>query len=273
MNKKTIHILLIAVPILFFASGVFWGALAANVDINFLTQESATPGEFVNNFYKFALGIAGAAAFAVIIWGAILYTTSAGNPAKQKDARDWIMGAIWGVVLLLAAYLILYTINPNLVDLTSPTLEKINLQPVSNVVASGLEGIRYEDDQRVRTELENGGIGVKMACLPGQSINCVNLAGMREATVKEIGDIAARVGSSNVFVTGGTEGGGIHAIGTESHSTGYKFDLRLDDNLNSFITGRFENIGTRSDGAVQYKSPFSEAIYALEDDHWDVLVP
>ena len=126
MNKKTISILLFIVPILFFASGLFLGASAADVNINFLTQESENPGEFVNNFYKFALGIAGIAAFAVIIYGAIIYTTSAGNPSKQQDARSWITGAIWGVVLLLAAYLILYTINPNLVDLTSPTLNQIN---------------------------------------------------------------------------------------------------------------------------------------------------
>lgn len=126
MNKKTISILLFIIPILFFASGLFLGASAANVNINFLTQESESPGEFVNNFYRFALGIAGVAAFAVIIYGAVLYTTSAGNPSKQQDARSWITGAIWGVVFLLAAYLILYTINPDLVNLTSPSLEQIN---------------------------------------------------------------------------------------------------------------------------------------------------
>ncbi len=126
MNKKIIYIFFIAIPVLFFSSGMFLNALAANLNIDFLTSESGTPGEFVNNFYKFALGIAGVAAFAVIIYGAILYTTSAGNPSRQQDARSWITGAIWGVVLLLAAYLILYTINPDLVNLTSPSLEQIN---------------------------------------------------------------------------------------------------------------------------------------------------
>ena len=223
MNRKIIHIFFIAVPILFFASGIFFSASADNLNINFLTSESGTPGEFVNNFYRLALGVAGAAAFAVIIYGAILYTTSAGNPSKQQDAKSWIMGAIWGVVLLLAAYLILYTINPNLVDLTSPTLEKINFQPVSNVAASGLEGTRYADNQRVREILTRGGIGVKEACLPGQSVGCVNLAGIREQTISEVQNLAARVDSSNVFITGGTEGG--HEIGTASHSTGNKVDL------------------------------------------------
>ena len=88
MNRKIINIFFIAVPILFFVGGIFFSALAANLDITFLTSESGTPGEFVNNFYRFALGIAGVAAFAVIIWGAILYTTSAGNPSKQQDAKS-----------------------------------------------------------------------------------------------------------------------------------------------------------------------------------------
>jgi hypothetical protein len=246
-------------------------AFAANVNVDFLAKESSNPGEFVNNFYKFALGIAGAAAFAVIIWGAILYTSSAGNPSGQQNAKSWIMGAIWGVVLLLAAYLILYTINPNLVDLTSPELKKINLGPAPSAFASDLEGLRYEDDQRVREILTKGGIGAKEQCLPGLSVNCVNLNGMRQETINEILNIAARVGSPNIFITGGTEGG-VHIIGLESHSTGYKFDLRLNDNLNSFIINRFEQIETRSDGATQYKSPFSGAIYALENDHWDILV-
>jgi len=78
------------------------------------------PGSLVNNFYTIALGLAAASAMGVLIYGAILWTVS-GAVATKKDAMDWIWGAIWGFVLLIAAYLILYTINPNLVNLSSPT--------------------------------------------------------------------------------------------------------------------------------------------------------
>jgi len=79
------------------------------------------PGALVKNFYTTALGLAAACAMGVLIYGAILWTMS-GAVTSKKDAMDWIWGAIWGFVLLLAAALILYTINPSLLNLTSPTM-------------------------------------------------------------------------------------------------------------------------------------------------------
>ena len=125
MNNKAIKIILTFIPIVFFVGSLALNASAASLNIDFITEENRTPEDLVGNLYKFSLGIAGVAALAVMIYGAILYTTSAGNPSKQSDARAWITGAIWGLVLLLAAYLILYTINPDLVDLTSMELDEI----------------------------------------------------------------------------------------------------------------------------------------------------
>lgn len=79
--------------------------------------QGQNPAYLVSKFYQIALGLVGAAALGIILYGAILYTLSAGSPPKQSEARDWITGGIWGVVLLLSAYLILYTINPKLVDI------------------------------------------------------------------------------------------------------------------------------------------------------------
>jgi hypothetical protein len=259
MPKKT----LIFYFFLIFSAVLPLAVFAADVNLNFLTNETSNPGEFVANLYKFALGLSGAAAFGVIIYGAILYASSAGNPSKQKDAWDWIRGAIWGVVLLLAAYLILYTINPNLVDLTSPELNEINIVPFESSNSAGLT------ESNARSQLSQQSIGTKSACNPGQTKDCVKLEGMRQDTVDEIFNIAGEVGSSNIFVTAGTEAG--HSDGPTSHMQGYKFDLRLNTVLSSYITDHFEHIGKRSDGVEQYKSS-TGAIYALESDHWDVLV-
>ncbi|PIU98446.1 hypothetical protein COS61_01390 [Candidatus Wolfebacteria bacterium CG03_land_8_20_14_0_80_40_12] len=79
-------------------------------------EKIKTPADLVQNFYKIALGLAGAAAFGVLIYGAILWTVSGAVSSKQ-DARERITGALWGLLLLLAAYLILWTINPELVNL------------------------------------------------------------------------------------------------------------------------------------------------------------
>ena len=75
------------------------------------------PGALVIKFYEYALGIVGIVALGVIIYGAILWIVSTGNPSKIQEAKSWIMGAIWGITLLLGATLILRTINPRLAEI------------------------------------------------------------------------------------------------------------------------------------------------------------
>jgi hypothetical protein len=87
-----------------------------------------SPGSFVNGFYTFALMIGGVLAFGAVVYGGILYAVSAGNPGKQSEGKEWIKSAIYGLLLLAGAYLVLYTINPNLVNLSLPTLQSINIQ-------------------------------------------------------------------------------------------------------------------------------------------------
>ena len=92
---------------------------------------SSTPGAYVANFYQFALLIAGVLALGAIVYGGVKYATSAGNPSAQSDGKEWILSAIYGLLLLAGAYLILYTINPNLVNLGSTALTPVNLSQPS----------------------------------------------------------------------------------------------------------------------------------------------
>ena len=48
--------------------------------------------------------------------------TSMGDAGTTKDAFDGIQQALWGLLLLFSTYLILYLINPKLVDLKEPEL-------------------------------------------------------------------------------------------------------------------------------------------------------
>jgi hypothetical protein len=61
-----------------------------------------------------AFKLAGVFAFAMIVFAGFEYTTSGGNTSKQKDAQEKIIGAIVGIILLFAFYIILYTINPDI---------------------------------------------------------------------------------------------------------------------------------------------------------------
>ena len=66
-------------------------------------------------------------AVGVIVWAGLRYTLAAGNPSTQSDAKDQILQAILGLILLFGAYLILYTINPNLVNLKLKTLDSVSV--------------------------------------------------------------------------------------------------------------------------------------------------
>jgi|GEM_PF-3779137 len=80
-------------------------------------------GQYIQTVYRFSLGIGGLFAMLFTVYGGILYTVSAGNPSKQSEAKDIITNAVWGLVLLLGAFLILNTINPKLISstITQPT--------------------------------------------------------------------------------------------------------------------------------------------------------
>lgn len=88
-------------------------------------QTSQSPAAYIARFYQFALMLAGVLAFAMIIYGAIQYIVSAGSSTAQKDASDRIFQALWGIALLLGAYLILYTIDPALVSLKDPDIKNL----------------------------------------------------------------------------------------------------------------------------------------------------
>jgi len=86
-------------------------------------QPSGGPGGFIDNFYRFSLMIGGILAFGAIVYGGIKYIFAAGNPSGQTEGKEWVKGAIYGLLLLAGSYLILNVINPNLTNLTLPGIK------------------------------------------------------------------------------------------------------------------------------------------------------
>ena len=83
------------------------------------------------SLYTYIISIAGVIALAGLIIGGILYLTSAGEPEKLNKARKQILAASFGIIILLSSYLILRTINPELVSFEMPTLENIVFDPLN----------------------------------------------------------------------------------------------------------------------------------------------
>ena len=71
-----------------------------------MTEKDADVGNIMLNIINIVIAILGLVAILFVIIGAVGYTTSQGDPAKTKKARDTILYAILGVVLAVLAYAI-----------------------------------------------------------------------------------------------------------------------------------------------------------------------
>jgi len=80
-----------------------------------------TPAGLISVLIWWAFRLAGILAFVMIVYAGFQYLVSGGNTAQQKDAQERIMNAIIGLVLLFAFYIILYTINPDILSGSSGT--------------------------------------------------------------------------------------------------------------------------------------------------------
>ena len=63
--------------------------------------------EYLPMFYLWALVVGGALSIAVLIWAGFDYATSAGDTERTNQAKDKIVGAVLGLLVLILASLIL----------------------------------------------------------------------------------------------------------------------------------------------------------------------
>jgi len=134
---RQLSIILVSGLLFLFAARVF-AQVKVSVTIPGPNGTGTGIGGFIDNFYRFSLMIGGVLAFGAVVYGGIKYIFAAGNPSGQSEGRDWITGAIWGLLLLAGAYLLLNVINPNLTNLALPTLTAV--QQVQGTSGSGCTG-------------------------------------------------------------------------------------------------------------------------------------
>ncbi len=79
--------------------------------------------EYVKYLVNFSITVSGIIALGVLIWAGFLYLTSAGNLSQMEDAKRKIIGSLLGLAIIISSYLILYTINPQLVKWGPETIE------------------------------------------------------------------------------------------------------------------------------------------------------
>lgn len=89
------------------------------------TPSTGNLSSFLNTVFKFGIAIAVALTLIMIIWGGIMYMTT--DAWSQKEAgKEKIINALWGLGMALISWLLLYTINPDLVNFGSNRLLNSN---------------------------------------------------------------------------------------------------------------------------------------------------
>lgn len=202
------------------------------------TTGKTTLQEYIPAIFKLAIGLSAVAAVLMIVIGGFQYISSDAIQGK-KDGKGRIVNAIYGLVLVIAAWLILNEINPNLLEFN------LNIEPVSTTQAPvpigtvSTAGKAMTEDEimasaAVRVNLELAKIYTYAdPCTKGQTTGCVNLNGLTDVATKSLISLKKACGETcSMVITGGTEAG--HSA-TGGHGAGNSVDLRFNNNLDSFI--------------------------------------
>ncbi len=172
---------------------------------------------YLSAVYKLAIWIVGLCALFMFLIGAFMYMLSAANTSKMGSAKEIMQDALIGLVLALTSYLILYVINPDLVNLKLPT---VSMPSTSSTPSGGAPTSvtppagTYSHTEAVQA-LSSKGISTSSSgnCNDQNNKTCTSLNGIPKATIEDVIRLKEGTGCP-VTVTGGTE------VGHKSHGTG-----------------------------------------------------
>src|SRR3989344_2849863 len=180
--------------------------------------------------FNLAIGIGAVLAFIMITWGGITYATSDAISGKAQG-KEWITNAIWGLLLVISAWIILATINPQILKFNlSLDVPKVKAGQPTVTPGVPMTPEQIAADAVIRTQLQNAGVSINAGpCAAGQRTGCTNLNGLPTNAVSGLINLKIACGC-NLVVTGGTEGG------HRTHGAGAPIvDIRPNPALNSYL--------------------------------------
>jgi len=205
------------------------------------TTESCTGQSCKTNFPKYlsglfnlSIGIAALLAFVMISWGGFTYMTTDAINGKE-EGREKIKEAVYGLLLVIGAYAILYTINPQILafDLR---IQKPDLSNIKDgaLIVNTLSGPSLASDEVNRVALQTAGVNIyARACTPGTVQGCVNVDRINPTILAGLTRLVqATCRDTCISIQGGSEGG--HTSGGP-HGRGSAVDLAPRAELNKLI--------------------------------------
>lgn len=156
-------------------------------DIDY-SRTDLTFGAYLNEIFKLSLTIGAVLAVIMLVYGGFEYMTGT-KAGDKKSGLDRIRNAIIGLVLLLSVYIVLFQINPCILQITvftnttsdgrcSPDIARQGPDPTQRPGAGTETGVR--SDQQIEEDLEQE-LGVNVDAIPEGSC-LVRIGGTQCAT-------------------------------------------------------------------------------------------
>ena len=187
-------------------------------------------GQNILNFFiiiaAFIAGLVAAAA-------GLTMASSGGDTGKLSKGKDMLKSAVVGIIILLAAWLIVDTVMKTLVDpekLGRPwnQIECVEQMPDTETAPDELPPqLPAVPDTPATARLTQGEALSRLSAFGINLKDGASLAGVRPHVIEEVIELKQAC-DCDVLITEGTAGQ--HAQGTYSHANGYKLDLRTFDN-------------------------------------------
>lgn len=207
-------------------------------------------GEYINLIIPIIIGIAGVLAVVMIVVGGIQYMTTDAFAGKS-DARETITKAIIGLLIALGSYVILKTINPNLLQI-EPNIQTIEysvedapptllsngtFQGLTDTSVSGITNgspwpIPGQNLISIRNSLPAGITVNKAECSQVGAENCTGMyftQAMGQQILSMLNQLKTACQNCKIVITGGSEFW-LH----KSHGPAV---MRLDFSINSGANG------------------------------------
>jgi hypothetical protein len=208
---------------------------------------TADLSSYLPGLFNLLIGVGAISAFVIItIYG--LETMLTDSLSTKLQAKEMLTNALWGLGLIIFAYVILYTINPNLINgdlnITTPAVATsggvvagTNGGNAGNVAGVAMTQTAIDQSNAVRTDLQtNYGIDTYAGpCTQGQTTGCVDLNGLNNTAYQGLAALKQACGgtSCEIDISGGTEAG--HSA-DGAHPVGSGVDILPSPQLTSYLT-------------------------------------
>ncbi len=225
---------------------------------------------YLQGAFKLSIGIAAGMAFVMITFGGIIYATSDAITGKSQG-KEYIENALWGLLLVIGAWVILNTINPNIlnfnlnIDKPTITYGQATITPGVAMLADNIAA-----DTAAKKALADLGVTVNnngKPCLDGATHGCTNANGLAATTITGVGFLKSSCDTVSgtkceVQVTGGTEPG--HTPNScHNNGSGNCVDIGANQTLNTFLG--FPNPNGNAGGKTPSKATVGNCTYTYEE--------